>query len=292
MIYSKLKPYIMVLPVSLLMVLFIYALINGLVQSFGILPAAGLTKFTLLYYREVFTRSDMMSSLFLSIYISLVSSLIAVILGVLISAAASASGIVKKRSFQLLKVPIILPHTVSALLIINIFSQSGILSRLSYNLGIIHNQQQFISLVFDKGSIGIILAYIWKEIPFVTLVVVTIMANIDSSLGEAAINLGATRLKAFFNITLPLCLPSIVTSFIIVFAYSFGAFEIPFLLGATSPKSLPVLTYLEYTHPDLAHRPYAMVLNSLMTTISMLLTYIYYKILQRNLKKVGVDTNE
>lgn len=292
MIYSKLKPYIMVLPVSLLMVLFIYALINGLIQSFGILPAAGLTKFTLLYYKEVFTRSDMMSSLFLSIYISLVSSLIAVILGVLISAAASASGIVKKRSFQLLKVPIILPHTVSALLIINIFSQSGILSRLSYHLGIIHNQQQFISLVFDKGSIGIILAYLWKEIPFVTLVVVTIMANIDSSLGEAAINLGATRLKAFFSITLPLCLPSIVTSFIIVFAYSFGAFEIPFLLGATSPKSLPVLTYLEYTHPDLAHRPYAMVLNSLMTTISMLLTYIYYRILQRNLKKVGVDTNE
>lgn len=292
MIYSKLKPYIMVFPVGLLMALFIYALINGLIQSFGILPAAGLTKFTLLYYKEVFTRSDMMSSLFLSLYISLVSSLIAVILGVLISAAASASGIVKKRSFQILKMPIILPHTVSALLIINIFSQSGILSRLSYHLGIIHNQQQFISLVFDKGSIGIILAYLWKEIPFVTLVVVTIMANIDSSLGEAAINLGATRLKAFFSITLPLCLPSIVTSFIIVFAYSFGAFEIPFLLGATSPKSLPVLTYLEYTHPDLAHRPYAMVLNSLMTTISMLLTYIYYKILQRNLQKVGVNTNE
>lgn len=292
MIYSKLKPYIMVLPVSLLMVLFIYALINGFIQSFGMLPAAGLTKFTLLYYKEVFTRSDIMASLFLSIYISLVSSLIAVILGVLISAAASASGIVNKRSFQLLKIPIILPHTVSALLVINIFSQSGILSRISYHLGIIHDQQQFISLVFDKGSIGIILAYLWKEIPFVTLVVVTIMANIDSSLGEAAVNLGATRLKAFFSITLPLCLPSIVTSFIIVFAYSFGAFEIPFLLGATSPKSLPVLTYLEYTHPDLAHRPYAMVLNSLMTIISVLLTYIYYKILQGNLKKVGVNTNE
>ena len=290
--YLKLKPYIMVLPVSLLLGLFMYSLINGLVQSFGILPAAGLTRFTMLYYKEVFSRSDMMSSLFLSIYISLVSSLIAVILGIFISAVALATGIIKKRSFQLLKVPIILPHTVSALLILTILSQSGMLSRLCYHLGIIHSQEQFISVVFDNGSIGIILAYLWKEIPFVILMVVTIMANIDSSLGEAAVNLGATKLKVFFNITLPLCIPTALTSFIIIFAYSFGAFEIPFLLGTTAPKALPVLAYIEYTYPDLSHRPYAMVLNSLMMAISMMLTYIYYKILQGNLKKVGVDTNE
>lgn len=290
--YLKLKPYIMVFPVCLLLGVFVYSLLNGLVQSFGILPAAGLTKFTLLYYKEVFSRQDMMSSLLLSIYISLVSSLIAVILGIFISSVALGAGIVKKRSFLLLKLPIILPHTVSALLILTIFSQSGILSRLCYQFGIIHGQEQFISLVFDSGSIGIILAYLWKETPFVILMVVTIMANIDSSLGEAATNLGATKLKVFFNITLPLCLPTAFTSFIIVFAYSFGAFEIPFLLGTTAPKALPVLTYIEYTYPDLAHRPYAMVLNSIMMGISMLLTYVYYKILDGNLKKVGIDTNE
>jgi putative spermidine/putrescine transport system permease protein len=289
--YLKLKPYLMVFPVSLLLGLFVYSLINGLVQSFGILPAAGLTKFTLLYYKEVFSRRDMMSSIFLSIYISLVSSLVAVILGIFISAIALGAGIVKKRSFQILKLPVILPHTVSALLILTMFSQSGILSRVCYHLGIIHSQEQFISLVFDNGSIGIIFAYLWKEIPFVILMVVTIMANIDSSLGEAAVNLGATKLKVFLNITFPLCLPTALTSFIIVFAYSFGAFEIPFLLGTTAPKALPVLTYIEYTYPDLAHRPYAMVLNTFMMATSMLLTYIYYKILQRNIKKVGGDSN-
>lgn len=290
--YLKFKPYIMILPVSLLLGLFMYSLINGVIQSFGILPAAGLTGFTLLYYKEIFSRSDMMSSLFLSLYISLVSSLIAVILGVFISAIAIEAGVVKKRSFQLFKIPIILPHTVSALLILTIFSQSGILSRLCYYLDIIHSQEQLIPLVFDNGSIGIILAYLWKEIPFAILMVVTIMANIDSYLGEAAVNLGATKLKVFLNITLPLCLPTILTSFIIIFAYSFGAFEIPFLLGTAAPKALPVLTYIEYINPDLAHRPYAMVLNSFMVAISMLFTYIYYKILQRNLKKVGADTNE
>lgn len=124
------------------------------------------------------------------------------------------------------------------------------------------------------------LAYLWKEIPFVILMVVTLMEKIDVSLGEAAQNLGASKLKAFYSITLPLCFPAVLTSFIVIFAYSFGAYEIPFLLGTTAPKALPVLTYVEYIHPDLAHRPYAMALNGIMVVLSLFLSYIYYRILK------------
>jgi putative spermidine/putrescine transport system permease protein len=125
---------------------------------------------------------------------------------------------------------------------------------------------------------GIIITYLWKEIPFVFLVVVAIMSNIDEGLGQAAANLGASRLKAFFTVTLPLCLPSITTAFIIVFAYSFGAYELPFLLGATEPKALPVQAYVEFVYPDLAHRPYSMVLNTVMITFTVAVSYAYYRL--------------
>lgn len=285
--YSRFKPYMMILPVVLLMAIFIIGLMNGVLQSFGIIPAAGLTQFTLSYYQEVLKDSDLIASLWLSVYISLATSVLAVAIGVFVSVAATTSGLVKSKFFQLLKIPVIVPHTVAALLMLNLFSQSGIVARMAYQLQLIQGQEGFLSIMFDRNSFGIILAYLWKEIPFVILIVVTIMASINASLGEAAVNLGASRWKVFKHITLPLCFPSISTSFIIIFAYSFGAYEIPYLLGATYPKALPVQAFVEYTYPDIAHRPYAMVLNSIMILFTVAITYLYYKILARNLVKLG-----
>ena len=74
---------------------------------------------------------------------------------------------------------------------------------------------------------------------------------------------------ALWNVTLPLCKPAILNSGLIIFCYSFGAYELPLLLGSTLPKALPVQTYIEYTHPDLTHRPYAMALNMIMLLICL-----------------------
>jgi putative spermidine/putrescine transport system permease protein len=277
----------MVLPVALLLAVFLIGLANGLLESVGIVPAVGLNRFTLSYYQDVFTNVNLKTSFLLSLYISLVSSVLAVVLGVVISGAAVSTGLIKSRMFQIINIPVIVPHTVSALLMINMFSQSGIIARIAYRLQLIQGQEGFLPLIFDERAVGVILAYLWKEIPFVVLVTAAIMGNINLSLGEAALNLGASKWQVFRKITLPLCLPSIMTSFIIVFAFSFGAYEVPYLLGVTEPKALPVRAYVEYTHPDLAHRPYAMVLNSIMIFLSVLITYFYHKILSRNLIKTG-----
>ncbi len=74
--------------------------------------------------------------------------------------------------------------------------------------------------------------------------------------------------KLFFNVIFPILMPSILSSFIIIFAFSFGAFEVPYLLGPTTPKSLPVKAYIEYSNPDLTNRPYAMVINTILIVIS------------------------
>ncbi|MGM0502858.1 MAG: ABC transporter permease, partial [Bacillota bacterium] len=71
--------------------------------------------------------------------------------------------------------------------------------------------------------------------------------------------------------------PSIGSAFIIVFAFSFGAFEIPFLLGPTYPKTLPVMAYQKYISSDLMQRPYAMVIAVVLTVICVALIYFYKK---------------
>ena len=76
-------------------------------------------------------------------------------------------------------------------------------------------------------------------------------------------------------------MPSIFSSFVIIFAFSFGAYEVPLLLGPTQPKALPVQAFIEYSNPVLQNRPYAMVYNILITLIALILTGVYYKTFEK-----------
>ncbi len=90
-------------------------------------------------------------------------------------------------------------------------------------------------------------------------------------------NTGASKTQTFFYVIFPMLVPSILSSFIIIFAFSFGAFEVPYLLGPTTPKSLSVKAYIEYSNPDLTNRPYAMVINTILIVISTFLIILYRK---------------
>ncbi|NMA67876.1 MAG: ABC transporter permease subunit [Desulfitobacterium sp.] len=276
------KPYLLLLPVIFLSLIFIVGILYGLIQSFGIIPSLGMKVPTLKYYQELFTRPELLSSIGMSLYIAFVSSILATILGVLICSLLVLTGKGKGKVMHLVKIPIAIPHIVVAMFVMLIFAQSGLLARVLFNLGLLESPNAFPTLLYSQNGIGIILAYLWKEIPFVIFFVITIMANINTSLGEAAENLGASRWRAFIDITLPLSMPSIKNAFLIIFAYNFGAYELPYLLGATAPRAIPVQAYIEYIHPDLLHRPYAMALNGIMFLVSFIIVLIYHRTVQRN----------
>ncbi len=288
---SGLTPYLLIMPVGLLSLLFIIGVGNGLLQSFGIIPSLGLHTPTLDYYRAVFHRPDLLSSIGFSFYISLVSSVIAAIVGVALCAVLVMGGMSKGKAGQILKVPILIPHTVVALFVISLFSQSGLLARILYALGLIGGQESFPAILYTADGFGIILAYLWKEIPFVAFFVISIMSNVSNTLGEAAQNLGASKWRAFISVTLPLCMPAIKNAFLIVFTFSLGAYELPYLLGATMPKALPIQAFVEYTHPDLLHRPYAMAMNGIVFLITFIAAWIYYRILQKDDKNMNGGTH-
>lgn len=284
---NKKTPYILIMPIVLLGVLFIFGVLNGIVQSLGYIPALGMTNITLDYYIQILHSPTFLNSLKTSLQISLISSILAVILGTILTVSLVYTGHTKGKVINIIKLAILIPHTIVALFSISILSQNGLISRAFYKLGLINSQGDFPLLLYTKNNFGIILGYMWKEIPFVAYFSLALMASINKTLGEAAENLGACKLKSFFHITLPLSMPAIRKSFLIILTFSFGAYDLPFLLGATMPKALAVQAHIEYIHPDLHHRPYAMAMNGLILIITWLIAGIFYYISKK--KKVKGD---
>ncbi|WP_297130471.1 ABC transporter permease [Terrisporobacter sp.] len=280
---KKYTPYLLLLPQIILLIIFAIGLINGITQSFGVIPTFGLREPTLNYYKEVLISKYMLNSILFSLYIAGTSSIFAVIIGTLICMIIVINKKTIKIYERLVQIPIVVPHVVVAIFILNIFSKSGLLARILSALDLISSQEQFINLVYDKYGIGIILAYLWKEIPFIIYFAISIMANINDSLGEAAINLGASKWETFRKVTLPLCKNTILSGFLIIFVFALGAYEIPQLLGPTLPKALPVLSYIQYIHPNLQNRPYAMALNGIIILISLISALLYYKLIKNNI---------
>lgn len=259
----------------------------ALVQSLGYIPAFGMTDITLQYYGQVLRDSAISASIKASLIIALVSAIIATLLGVLICAALVLRGKANSKIVAVVKTPILVPHTIVALFAIMLFSQSGLLARILFACGIIQGAEDFPSFLYTPDHIGIIMAYVWKEAPFIAYFVLALMASINTKWGEAAQNLGASGLRAFFHVTLPLCLPTINKAFLIIFAFAFGAYELPYLLGATMPKALPVQAYIEYINPDLRHRAYAMALNGIMLLLTLAIAAVYYLLSKKRLNLGG-----
>lgn len=278
---NKSKPYLLILPASILLIgIMSIGMINAILQSLGYFPMLGKENITLYYYKEILSNEIFLKSLIFSLKTSFISSTISVLLGVLLAYLLCQSRYSKFRN-SILTLPIVVPHIVVVLLMIALFSQTGMVSRVFYHLNIIDDSSKFKLVLSDSRGIGIILVYIWKGIPFTAMTTYNIMRNINDNLEKVAINLGASKFQSFRYIILPISTPSIISSFIILFAFSFGSYEVPFLIGPTSPKALPVQAYISYTSSDLSQRANSMVINVVLSCISFVLLIVYNKIFEK-----------
>ena len=278
---NKLKPYLLLLPVTIIFLgVMGVGVINCIAQSLGYFPQIGLTELTFDYYREVLMNTTFLKSLLFTLKTSFISASLSVTLGVWLSYVLMKEKFSKFRRL-ILNTPIVVPHIVVVLLMFITFSQSGMVSRVLYKLNIIDTSSQFISIVSDQGGIGIIMVYLWKGIPYTTITTYNILRNMSDKLESVAINLGANKLQSFRYIILPLAMPSIISAFIMLFAFAFGSFEVPFLIGPSTPKTLAVQAYLSYSSSDLFQRPDAMVMNVTLSLISFVLLIVYNRVFEK-----------
>lgn len=266
-------------------VLFFGGLAVGVVRSLGYMPAIRLTEPNLDAYRAVFSQTAFLKSLGLSLYIALVSTALSLVLA--IAAALLLRQVVKGRALinLLFQLNLTVPHIVGAIGILYLFSQSGVFARAAYHAGLIAGPGDFPALVFDPYAIGIILQYVWKEVPFIGVVVLAQMQGVGQDYEAVGRSLGAGRWQCFRHVTLPLILPGALSASVIVFAFAFGAYEIPLLLGASHPAALPVLAYRTYTDVDLAARPEAMAMAMVIAAISAVLIAAYLMAARRQVRR-------
>ena len=179
------------------------------------------------------------------------------------------------------KIPLILPHIAVAFLVLIFWSRSGIVASAAHELGLIRTMHEFPNILYSGWGLGMILAYGLKGTPFAMLLALALLARFDIRQVQTAAMLGASGRRIFFSIVLPRLAPALHTGFIILFLYSFGAFDIPYILSESRPGMLSIHVYNLYFKHDLVRRPEAMAILTLMFCFAVLFILAYSKMVSR-----------
>lgn len=192
-------------------------------------PSFPLTGFSLKWYAVLIPPEQdeaLVDAFFTSLKIAVISAIGAGIMG-----TAAAMGLVRHKfdkrwvSSDLLNTvfitPIVVPWIVTGIAVLVLYSTIGI-------------QGSFFSVVIGHVLIAL---------PFVILVVSSSLYGFDRSLEEAAKNLGANNLRAFYEITLPLIAPGIIAGMMFAFTISFDNFTQTFFWAGSNTQTLPLVIY-------------------------------------------------
>lgn len=181
--------------------------------------------FSLRWYKQLFSNGELLNALKNTLLIALVAALVSTVLGTM--AAIGIRSLRKwHRNFVMgaTRLPMVNPEIVTGISLLLLFAFAARL--LNVELGI--------------GSV--MLAHITFCLPYVILSVLPKLRQMDSSLYEAAQDLGCTPLQSFFKVVLPEILPGIVTGCIMAFTLSIDDFVISYFTSGTT-QTLPVYIY-------------------------------------------------
>jgi putative spermidine/putrescine transport system permease protein len=232
-------------------------------------------------YRDLFTRADLLSSLGFSLYVAVVSSLVSVALGAVGAYLLWRAPAAIRSAAAVYRLPIILPHIVVAFITMLIWAPTGLIASAMHQLGLDAGAPGFPPLLFAGNGVGIILAYVYKEFPFVMLLTIGVLDRVPPRMVTTAYMLGAGPVRTFFTVVLPLLAPMLNQLFIILFLYALGGFDIPWLLGASRPQMVPITVYNLYFHGSLSDRSIAMAALSLLAGTAVVFVVVYSRVARR-----------
>lgn len=261
--------------------LFLGGLAFGVVQSLGYLPLIGQYTVNLDAYAQMLADPAFISSLTLSLWIAFASTTISATLAIAAALFLRQTTVGRRIGTYIFQLNLSIPHIVGAVAMLVLLAQSGLISRLTHAVGLTADTSSFPVIVNDRAAIGIITEYVWKEVPFIGVVVLAALAAGVSEYEDVARTLGAGRWSRLRWIVLPFIMPGVLSTSIIVFAFSFGSYEVPFLLGQPYPAALPVQAYLAYTDVDLASRSEAQAINVVIALITTVLILVYMRLSER-----------
>ena len=264
-------------------------LIYSLLQSLGWQPllGPGNTHLGLQGYASILTSAryaeQFWTGLMLSLWVSLASTTISAVLAVGAALLIRRTSWGRKLAVFLFQFNLPIPHIVAAIGVLFLLSQSGLLSRLGAQIGLLDAPSDFPILLRDRYGIGTIISYVWKEVPFIGIIVLAVLQSVGENYEDSARNLGANGWQRFRHVVLPLISPALLSTSIIVFAFIFGAYEVPEILGVRYPRVLPVMAVRFFLNADLNARVEANALSVTITAIVVALVIGYRGISKRSI---------
>jgi putative spermidine/putrescine transport system permease protein len=153
-----------------------------------------------------------------------------------------------------------------------LLSDKGVINQTLISLGLI---TQPLQLMYNET--GIIIGLVHIYVPFMVLTLTGVIGRIDERLEQAAENLGASPLRAFVEVTLPLSLPGILAGSLLVFALAISAYVTPILLGGFQIMTLPVLIYQQISANF--NIGFAAALGMVLLFVSFILVVAYNRVL-------------
>ncbi|EJF5839814.1 ABC transporter permease [Salmonella enterica] len=217
-----------------------------IVQSLGWFNLEGDSHFSLEYWRNMLQDEVLRSALFYSVKVSLLGASGSVIFAYPLALWLRKPMAGKEGIIAVLRAPMFIPGLVAAFLFVNIVAYHGIINELLLALGIISAP---LRMQNDDFGWGVVILQIWKNLPFALILVGGAVNAIRNDVLDAASNLGASRWRSFTGVVVPLTLPAVQVTLILVFIGALGDFAFFSVAGPRNTYSLARLmqaTAMEY----------------------------------------------
>jgi putative spermidine/putrescine transport system permease protein len=233
--------------------------------------------FSLVNYREIFTEPYMVGNIKYTLVIVAFTVLIVAVVSYLLALYLSFTDSWFSRTIsKLYLIPRFIPTIVAVYAIMNVVNDTGAINRIllalfhvNFKPGLMYTQK------------GIILANVWFNIPFSTMLISASLQGIPRSIIESARDVGAGKLRVFFRMILPLSFNDFLIAVTFVFMGNVASFTTPYLMGARAPIMLGVALQLEFS--SFQHMEKSAAISVFLFLLSSLMGGFYiYKSLKAN----------
>ena len=187
------------------------------------------TEFSVKWYLELLEDRQLMDAFFLSLQIACSTAFMSVLLGTIAAYVLVKFGRFPGQTLfsSMIIAPLVMPEVITGLSLLLLFVGLG----------------NWLGWPASRGTMTIWIAHVTFSVAFVTIVITSRLREMDSSLEEAAMDLGATPLKVFLVITLPLISPALISGWLLAFTLSLDDLVIASFVSGPGSSTLPMVIY-------------------------------------------------
>jgi putative spermidine/putrescine transport system permease protein len=217
---------------SLVAVLFLYPLCFSLVSAFTG-PEGG---FSLQAFRKAFElySGDILFTIVIVVTSCALTALAAVAIAGTLTLDENPWVVGTLRA--LYRWPLFIPFIVAAQCMRTFLAKNGLMNNTFVSLGLIEPLQAVSYLDWR----GIIITFVWKQTPFVALLLAGALASLDRATLEAGRNLGASRLRVLIELALPQAMPTLLVALVLTFVTMLSVLSVPMIVAGSQPTMLTV----------------------------------------------------